>query len=82
MREVAPPHKFVDVGKFIERDMNPVSKSHETFWKCVCRNCGSQGSVRKTHLDKQPRFCNKCKGDIISEAMRNSDDTIWKIGYY
>lgn len=63
-----------------ERDMNPISKSHETFWKCICRNCGNETSVRKTDLDRKPRTCNKCKGDIISETMRKTDDSVWQIG--
>ena len=64
----------------IERDMHPTSKSHETFWKCVCRNCGNQASVRKTDLDRKPKSCNKCKGEFISETMRKNDNTVWKIG--
>ena len=64
----------------IERDMHPTSKSHETFWKCVCRNCGKQASVRKTDLDRKPKSCNKCKGNIISETMRNTDNSVWQIG--
>lgn len=57
--------------KVIERDFNPVSKSHETFWICECQNCGTRASVRKTDLDRFPRFCNNCKG----EQLRS-----WKIG--
>ena len=64
----------------IERDMHPTSKSHETFWKCVCRNCGNQASVRKTDLDRKPKSCNKCKGEFISETMRKNDNTVWQIG--
>jgi len=53
------------------RDWNPQSKSHETFWICKCNNCGNIASVRKTDLDKQPRFCNNCKGMQLRS---------WKIG--
>ena len=56
--------------KVIERDMNPTSKSHETFWKCICTRCGTSASVRKTDLDRKPLACNKCKGEFISETMR------------
>lgn len=48
--------------KVLERDKNPKSKSHETFWLCECQNCGAIKSVRKTDLDKNPRSCNNCKG--------------------
>ena len=48
--------------KVIERDRNPKSKSHETFWKCECQRCGNIASVRKTDLDRKPKSCNKCKG--------------------
>lgn len=53
--------------KVIERDFNPSSKSHETFWKSECQNCGSIASVRKGDLDKNPKSCNKCKGKIIQQ---------------
>lgn len=55
----------------IERDWNPASKSHETFWKAKCLNCGNKASVRKGALDKNPRYCNNCKG--LSTRS-------WKIG--
>lgn len=55
----------------IERDFNPISKSHETFWKCKCKNCGNESSVRKTDLDKNPEHCNNCKG---------KEYRTWKIG--
>lgn len=64
----------------IERDMNPISKSHETFWKCVCTRCGTSASVRKTDLDRKPLACNKCKGEFISETMRKNDNSVWQIG--
>lgn len=47
--------------KVIERDKNPKSKSHDTFWICKCLNCGEISSVRKTDLDKNPKSCNNCK---------------------
>lgn len=57
--------------KVLERDKNPKSKSHETFWLCECQNCGSIKSVRKTDLDKNPRSCNNCKGQLTKS---------WQIG--
>jgi len=54
-----------------ERDFNPESKSHETFWIAECMNCGNISSVRKTDLDKQPKSCNHCKGWNLRS---------WKIG--
>lgn len=56
--------------KVIERDKNPKSKSHETFWICECQNCGAVASVRKTDLDKCPQSCNNCKGQIISQILQ------------
>lgn len=49
--------------KVLERDYFPKSKSHETFWKAECLNCGNISSVRKTDLDRKPLYCNFCKGD-------------------
>lgn len=57
--------------KVLERDKNPKSKSHETFWLCECQNCGAIKSVRKTDLDKNPRSCNNCKGQLTKS---------WQIG--
>lgn len=48
--------------KVIERDKNPKSKSHETFWISECQRCGNIASVRTTDLKKEPKSCNKCKG--------------------
>lgn len=64
----------------VERDMNPKSKSHETFWKSRCSICGYEASVRKTDLDKAPRSCNNCKGNVISEVIRQTDSSVWQIG--
>lgn len=59
--------------KVIERDKNPTSKSHESFWISECQNCGNITSVRKTDLDKQPLSCKKCEGIIYGKRL-------WKIG--
>ena len=66
--------------KVIERDYNPASKSHETFWLCECQNCGNKASVRKSGLDRKPQTCNKCKGELISQTKRETDSSVWQIG--
>lgn len=53
----------------IERDFNPQSKSHETFWKCQCQNCRNIASVRKGDLDRNPRSCNNCKGQTVRQTL-------------
>ena len=55
-------NQIMGCWKVIERDLNPTSKSHETFWKCECQNCGNIASIRKTNLDQKPQWCNNCKG--------------------
>lgn len=59
--------------KVIGRDKNPKSKSHETFWICECQNCKKISSVRKTDLEKNPRTCNNCKGELISDRWQVGD---------
>lgn len=63
--------KIYGCWKVLERDKNPKSKSHETFWISECQNCGNIASVRKTDLDKNPSSCNKCKGEAISNKLRS-----------
>lgn len=72
--------KICGCWKVIERDRNPSSRSHETFWKCECQRCGNLASVRKTDLKKEPRSCNNCKGDIISEKHGDNGIRSYKIG--
>ena len=59
----------------IERDFNPRSKSHSTFWKCQCQNCGNIASVRKEDLDKNPRSCNNCKGQTVRQVFEENGKT-------
>jgi hypothetical protein len=66
------------VWEVIERDWNPSSKSHETFWKAKCTKCGEISSVRKTDLDRKPRSCNKCKGAVIQQVFADKGMTIYK----
>lgn len=61
--------KIYGCWEVIERDFNPTSKSHETFWKSKCLTCGNIASVRKTDLKKEPRSCNNCKGEIITQIL-------------
>lgn len=63
------------VWKVIERDLNPKSKSHETFWICECQNCGNIASVRKTNLKQNPRSCNNCKGQVIRQTFEEKGIT-------
>lgn len=67
------------VWEVIERDWNPASKSHETFWKAKCSRCGNISSVRKTDLDKKPRSCNNCKGDIIADTRYENGDDVYRV---
>lgn len=63
--------------KVIERDFNPQSKSHETFWICECQNCGNITSVRKGSLDQKPKSCNKCKGKLIQQKALEKGKSIY-----
>ena len=67
------------VWEVIERDWNPTSKSHETFWKAKCLKCGEISSVRKSDLDKKPRSCNNCKGEVIQAELEKKGYVIHKI---
>ena len=64
--------KICGCWEVIERDWNPASKSHETFWKARCLTCDNEASVRKTDLDKQPKYCNNCKG-LSTRSWINGD---------
>ena len=72
-------NKICGCWQVIERDWNPISKSHETFWKAKCMRCGNEASVRKGDLDKNPRSCKNCKGEIIQELALKRGATINKI---
>lgn len=67
------------IWEVIERDWNPQSKSHETFWISKCKTCGNIASVRKTDLDKNPRACNNCKGEVISQILSDKGMAIHPI---
>ena len=72
-------NKICGCWQVIKRDWNPISKSHSTFWKAKCIRCGNEASVRKEDLDKNPRSCNNCKGEIIQEMALKRGAVINKI---
>ena len=54
----------------IERDYNPTSKQHSTFWFCKCHLCGNIYSVSRDSLvNKKSECCNKCKGEKIKNTQ-------------
>lgn len=54
----------------IERDYNPTSKQHSTFWFCKCNLCGNIYSVSRDSLvNKKSECCNKCKGEKIKNTQ-------------
>ena len=71
--------KICGCWEVIERDYNPTSKSHETFWKSKCLTCGNITSVRKCDLKKESRSCNNCKGEIITKILEEKGLTIYPI---
>ena len=70
-----PPLKIIPGMIFgdwevIERDYNPTSKQHSTFWFCKCGLCGDVISVSRDSLvNGKSRCCNKCKGGKIKLAQ-------------
>lgn len=61
------PGEIYGCWEVIERDYNPISKSHETFYKCKCLRCGEIKSVRNTDLERLPKCCNNCKAELWME---------------
>lgn len=61
------PGEIYGCWEVIERDYNPISKSHETFYKCKCLRCGEIKSVRNTDLNRLPKCCNNCKAEFFME---------------
>lgn len=65
----------------IERDYNPTSKQHSTFWFCRCELCGNIYSVSRDSLVKGlSSCCNHCKGEKISQTLMEKEITSYKIG--
>lgn len=67
--------------EIIERDYNPTSKSHETFYKCKCLRCGEIKSVRNTDLERRPKCCNNCKAEFFMEQGITSYSIGEKFGF-
>lgn len=65
----------------IERDYNPTSKQHSTFWFCKCGLCGEVYSVSRDSLVKgQSGCCNKCKGEKIRQKAKERGLNSWHKG--
>lgn len=65
----------------IERDYNPTSKQHSTFWFCKCGLCGEVYSVSRDSLVKgQSGCCNKCKGEKIRQKAKERGLNSWYKG--
>ena len=65
----------------IERDYNPISKQHSTFWFCKCHLCGEIYSVSRDSLVKgKSSCCNHCKGEKIKDKADKKGLFVWKVG--
>ena len=54
----------------LERDCNPTSKQHSTFWFCECGICKKIYSVSRDGLiSGKSSCCNHCKGEKISNKL-------------
>ena len=63
--KIKPGMKFGD-WEVIERDYNPTSKQHSTFWFCKCGLCNEIYSVSRDGLvNGKSSCCNHCKGKKI-----------------
>lgn len=76
--KIQPNMKFGD-WTVIERDYNPSSKQHSTFWFCKCGLCDNIYSVsRDTLVRAGGTCCNKCKGTKISKTLDEKGYTLYK----
>ena len=65
----------------IERDYNPTSKQHSTFWFCKCHLCGKVYSVSRDGLvSGKSNCCNHCKGEKIKQKAEERGLTAWHKG--
>lgn len=65
----------------IERDYNPTSKQHSTFWFCKCHRCGKVYSVSRDGLvSGKSSCCNHCKGEKIRQKAEERGLTSWHKG--
>ena len=80
-----PPLKIIPGMKFgkwevIERDYNPTSKQHSTFWFCRCGLCNEVHSVSRDSLvNGKSECCNKCKGEKIKKSLLENGITKYDI---
>lgn len=78
--KLQPGMRFGD-WEVIERDYNPTSKQHSTFWFCKCNLCGNIYSVSRDSLvNKKSECCNKCKGEKIRQKAEERGLTTWHKG--
>ena len=72
--------KFGD-WEVIERDYNPTSKQHSTFWFCKCHRCGKIYSVSRDGLvNGKSSCCNHCKGEKIRDKAQARGLNVWRKG--
>lgn len=80
------PLKIIKGMKFgdwevIERDYNPTSKQHSTFWFCKCGLCGNIVSVSRDSLvNGKSGCCNRCKGEKIRQKAMEKGLNVWHKG--
>lgn len=78
--KLQPGMKFGD-WEVIERDHNPTSKQHSTFWFCKCNLCGKIYSVSRDGLvSGKSSCCNHCKGEKIRQKAEERNLTVWHKG--
>ena len=65
----------------IERDYNPTSKQHSTFWFCKCHLCGNTYSVSRDGLvNGKSSCCSHGKGIKIRAKAEERGLTTWHKG--
>lgn len=65
----------------IERDYNPTSKQHSTFWFCKCHRCEKVYSVSRDGLvSGKSSCCNHCKGEKIRNKAQERGLNVWHKG--
>lgn len=78
--KLQPGMKFGD-WEVIERDYNPASAQHSTFWFCKCNICGNIYSVSRDSLTRgQSSCCNHCKGEKIRDKAEQRGLNVWRKG--
>lgn len=78
--KLQPGMRFGD-WEVIERDYNPISKQHSTFWFCQCHRCGKVYSVSRDGLvNGKSSCCNHCKGEKIRDKARERGLNVWRKG--